>query len=49
MVVFTYSAFYKPNLIPMMTYNMIFVTIGNIIGGMMTGWIDCKLGGSHEN
>ena len=49
MVVFTYSAFYKPNLIPMMAYNMVFVTIGNIIGGMMTGYIDYKLGGSHEN
>lgn len=43
MVVFTYSAFYNPELIFMMSYNMIFVIFGNILGGIISGIIEYNL------
>lgn len=43
MVIFTYSIFYNPELIFVMSYNMIFVIFGNILGGIISGIIEYNL------
>ena len=43
MVVFTYSIFYNPELFNLMIYNMVFVTLGNVIGGIIVGIVNYEL------